>query len=249
MKKRRLSRRNLFGAGAMAFGAAGLVAGPRSAGAEKSGMNVRFGLNLLVYTATFSKDQIDLIPKAAEMGFDGVEIPFNNLDILDPKATRKARESAGMGLTACVVLMPGTSITSTDAEERRVGVERLKRTVDITAEMGGGMVAGPLYAPVRELTGRARTEDEWRWAAEGLRACAEHAGQAGLAMAIEPLNRFETHVINTAADALRLVKEVGHPSLKVQIDTFHANIEEKDTICLHIGKCIQLWNFVAVSLV
>ena len=192
-------------------------------------MKVRFGLNLLVYTATFSKDRIDLIPKVAEMGYDGVEIPFNNLDILDPQATRKARESAGMGLTVCAVMMPGTSITSTDPAERRVGVERLKRMVDIAAEMGGDTVAGPLYAPVRELTGRARTGDEWRWAVEGLRAGAEHAGGAGLTMAIEPLNRFETHVINTAADAARLVEEVDHPSLKVQIDTFHANIEEKDT--------------------
>ncbi|MFW6162466.1 MAG: sugar phosphate isomerase/epimerase family protein, partial [Planctomycetota bacterium] len=70
---------------------------------------------------------------------------------------------------------------------------------------------------------------EWDRAVEGLRAAAEHAGDAGIALTIEPLNRFETYFVNTAADARALVEEVGHPALNVQLDTFHANIEEKDT--------------------
>jgi D-psicose/D-tagatose/L-ribulose 3-epimerase len=101
--------------------------------------------------------------------------------------------------------------------------------IDITAQMGGDTVAGPLYAPVRQLTGRARTADEWKWAVEGLRTGAEHAEKAKIGLAIEPLNRFETYVITTVAEATQLAKEVNHPRLKVQVDTFHANIEEKDT--------------------
>jgi len=184
---------------------------------------------LLVYTATFSKDQVDLIRKVADMGYDGVEIPFNDLDVLDAPATRQAREAAGVGLTACAVLMPGTSITGTDPAERRVGIDRLKRIVDLTAEMGGDAVAGPLYAPVRELTGCARTDDEWQWAVAGLREAAEHAEKADVLLAVEPLNRFETHFLNTVDDAVALIREVAHPNCTVQVDTFHANIEEKDT--------------------
>jgi D-psicose/D-tagatose/L-ribulose 3-epimerase len=200
-----------------------------AAAATRKPLDVRFGLNLLVYTAAFTKDKVDLIPKVADMGYDGVEIPFNDLSVLDVAATARARERARVGLTACAVLMPGTSITSADASERAVGVTRLKRIVDITSEMGGDTVAGPLYAPVRELTGRARTADEWNWAVEGLRTTAEHAEPVSITLAIEPLNRFETHVLNTAADATKLARAVDHPNLKVQIDTFHANIEEKDT--------------------
>ena len=190
---------------------------------------LKYGLNLLVYTATFSTDQLDLVAKVADMGYDGVEIPFNDLSVLDAAATRKACEAAGMGLTSCCVIMPGESISSPDADERKLGVERLRRMVDITAEMGGDMVAGPLYAPVGHMTGLARTEDEWNWCVDGLAAGAQHAAGAGVCLAIEPLNRFETYVLNTAADAVKMVQAVGSESLKVQLDTFHGNIEEKDT--------------------
>ncbi|HPG69924.1 MAG TPA: sugar phosphate isomerase/epimerase family protein [Candidatus Hydrogenedentes bacterium] len=192
-------------------------------------LDVRFGLNLLVYTPTFPKDQVDLIRKVADFGYDGVEIPFTDLDVLDAAATRHAREEAGVGLTACAVLTEDANVSSPDAAERQKGVERLKRVVDLTAEMGGDAVGGPLYAPVRHLTGCACTDDEWKWAAEGLHAAAEHAAPSRIVLAIEPLNRFETYVVNTAADAVRLVQAVDHPNLKVQIDTFHGNIEEKDT--------------------
>jgi len=190
---------------------------------------MKFGLNVLLYTAEFSNDTLDLVGKVAELGFDGIEIPFFDLDALDPVAIRRALEAAGIGATGCAVLFPGTSLISDDPAQRAAGVERLSRCATLAAEMGADGAAGPLYAPVGEIPGRARTHDEWQRAADGLRAAAEVAGDAGVILSIEPLNRFETHFINTAADALALVKAVDHPNLKVQIDTFHANIEEKDT--------------------
>ena len=189
----------------------------------------RFGLNLLLYTAAFTKDKVDLIQKVADFGYDGVEIPFNDLSLLDAKATAQAREKAKVGLTACSVLLPGMNLCSDKADERKAGVEQLKKMVDITAEMGGDTVAGPLYSPVGLLTRKARTEEEWKWCREGLRAAADHAEKAKILLAIEPLNRFETYVFNTAADATKMAKEVGSPCLKIQMDTFHGNIEEKDT--------------------
>ncbi|HUS91629.1 MAG TPA: sugar phosphate isomerase/epimerase family protein [Phycisphaerae bacterium] len=208
-------------------------------------LNVRYGLNLLVYTAAFSPDQLGLIDQVADLGFDGVEVPFTDLSILDAPATRKACEAAGMGLTACCVLLPGTNLCSGDPAERDAGLARVRRMIDLAAEMGGKTVAGPLYAPVGHLTGRARTDDEWAWCAEGLAAAADHAAKADVTLAIEPLNRFETYVLNTAADAARMVDEVGSPHLKVQLDTFHANIEEKDTAAAIRATAGRLGHFHA----
>ncbi len=224
-----MNRRNFLNSVAALAGAAG-VSTTVSAQAETKGpLKVRFGLNLLVYTASFTKDQVDLIKKAAEFGYDGVEILFGDLEMLDAAATRRAREAAGVGVTACAVMTPEANVTSGEASERAAGVARLKRIVDITAEMGGDAIGGPIYAPVRYLPGRARTDDEWKWAAECLRAAAEYAATANIVLAMEPLNRFETYVVNTAADAVKLCQAANHPNLKVQVDTFHSNIEEKDT--------------------
>jgi len=226
-----LTRRGFIGATAAGAAAAGLAGCQPASDEQKGGepLNVRFGLNLLVYTAAFTKDKIDLIPKVADFGFDGVEIPFNDLSLLDASATRQALEKAGLGMTACCVMMPGENPCSPDAEERKRAVARLKRMIDLTGEMGGDAVAGPLYSPCSYLTGKAATEDEWKWCAECLSAAADHAETAKIPMAIEPLNRFETYVINTVDQAMTMVKRVGSKYLTVQVDTFHANIEEKDT--------------------
>ncbi len=225
-----VNRRGFLGAAA-ALGAAGLVGCEGQAPATTPGkpLKVRYGLNLLVYTPTFDRSQLDLVKKVADFGYDGVEIPFNNLSILDAKATRAALEAAGMGMTACCVMTETENITGAEPAVRAAGVARLKRMIDITAEMGGDAVAGPLYAPVRYLPGRARTDDEWAWCVEGLRAAAEHAETAKIDLAIEPLNRFETYVIMTVGAATKMIDAVGHPRLKVQVDTFHGHIEEKDT--------------------
>jgi D-psicose/D-tagatose/L-ribulose 3-epimerase len=235
-----LTRRVFLGATAAGAAAAGLV-GCQPASTESKGgtpLNVRYGLNLLVYTAAFTKDKLDLIPKVADLGYDGVEIPFNDLSLLDAPATKQALETAGMGMTACCVMMPGENPCSPDADERARAVARLKKMVDLTGEMGGDAVAGPLYSPCGYLTGKAPTEEELKWCADGLSQAADHAEKADIPLAIEPLNRFETYVINTVDQALAMVETVGSDYLTIQVDTFHANIEEKDTAAAirRVGK-------------
>jgi D-psicose/D-tagatose/L-ribulose 3-epimerase len=78
------------------------------------------------------------------------------------------------------------------------------------------------------LPGRSRTQDEWKLAVEGLSALGPTLKQYNVTLAVEPLNRFETYFLNTAADAFALCEEVNDPNVGILCDTFHANIEEKD---------------------
>ena len=111
---------------------------------------------------------------------------------------------------------------------RRRTRQHLQEVAKAAAEAGAKIVAGPLYSPVGYLPGRRRTGDEWKWAVEGFQAVGETLAAHDVTFAIEPLNRFETFFLNTAADAAQLAKEIDHPNIGILFDTFHANIEEKN---------------------
>jgi D-psicose/D-tagatose/L-ribulose 3-epimerase len=107
-------------------------------------------------------------------------------------------------------------------------MDHLKLCIDTAAEAGVSTLAGPLYSPVGYLPGRRRTADEWSRAIDGYREIAPVFAAANMVLALEPLNRFETFFLNTAADAAALCDAVDHPAVGILFDTFHANIEEKD---------------------
>jgi D-psicose/D-tagatose/L-ribulose 3-epimerase len=87
---------------------------------------------------------------------------------------------------------------------------------------------GPFCAPVGQLLGRRRTEDEWKRAVEGLESLGDTLEACDVTLTVEPLNRFETYFLNTAADGARLADDVAHPKVGIAFDTFHGNIEEKN---------------------
>jgi D-psicose/D-tagatose/L-ribulose 3-epimerase len=99
--------------------------------------------------------------------------------------------------------------------------------VDINLEIGSGIIAGVIYASWGYLTGKPRTEEEWKWSVESMREVAEYAKSKGeVVLAVEPVNRFETHFLNIAEDAVRYCKEVGTGNMKILLDAFHMIREE-----------------------
>ena len=111
---------------------------------------------------------------------------------------------------------------------RERGLQATNAAVDICAALGAKMICGPLGAPLGYFTGTGPTEEERKHAVESLRAAAEHAATRDVTIVVEYLNRFEMYLINCAADAAALVREVDHPNCRLMYDTFHAHIEEKD---------------------
>ncbi|MFC1715190.1 sugar phosphate isomerase/epimerase family protein [Candidatus Poribacteria bacterium] len=189
---------------------------------------MKYGINFLLWSGDFNKDSLPLIQKAADIGFDGVEIPIFDPDTVDIKATGDALKAAGMECTGCSILGDDRDLISDDPAVRENAKKYMKECIEIVSALGGSLFCGPLYSAVGKLVGRSRTEEEWDLAVSGLKEVAKVAGDSGVTLAIEPLNRFETYFINIAEDAAQLARDVDHPNVKVHLDTFHMNIEEKD---------------------
>jgi D-psicose/D-tagatose/L-ribulose 3-epimerase len=188
---------------------------------------MKFGVNTFIWSGTFDSSNFGLLPTIKEAGFDGVEIPLLRPQELQSASIRKAIEANGLESNCCTVLVGGLSLISESSDTRRKTQQHLKEIAKAAAEAGAKIVAGPLYCPVGYLPGRRRTDDEWNWAIEGFQAVGETLAGHGVTFAIEPLNRFETYFLNTAADAARLAEEISHPNIGILFDTFHANVEEK----------------------
>ncbi|MCL6508797.1 MAG: sugar phosphate isomerase/epimerase [Bryobacteraceae bacterium] len=202
---------------------------------------MKFGVNTLLWTAGFGRADLDLLPRLKEQGFDGVEIATFRFDGFPAREIRRALERCGLACTFCSALTGELSLVSEDPELRRRALTFLRQGVETAAELGAGIMVGPYCAPVGQLRGRRRTQEEWQRAVEGLRALAEALETYQVTLAVEPLNRFETYFLNTAADAATLCEEVGHPRVGVLFDTFHANIEEKDiaAACGSLGRHLR----------
>ena len=120
------------------------------------------------------------------------------------------------------------SLISEDPYIRRKALTFLREGIELAGKIGARIFTGPFYAPVGYLAGRRRTTEEWKLAVEGLQSLGDTLSICDVTLAIEPLNRFETYFLNTAADAVALCDEVNHPRIGILLDTFHGNIEEKD---------------------
>ena len=189
---------------------------------------MKFGVNTFIWTASFDRSHLPLLPQLKAGGFDGVEVPLFRPSEFATADIAKGLAENGLECTICSVLTGGLSMISEDATIRRQTRVHMEECVKTAAEVGAKIMAGPLYSPVGYLPGRRRTADEWKWAVDCYQSLGPVLEQYGVTIAIEPLNRFETYFLNTAQDVAALCDQIGHPNVGVLFDTFHANIEEKD---------------------
>jgi len=188
---------------------------------------MKFGVNVFIWTESFEKANLPLLPRIKEAGFDGVELPLFTPANFATADIAKGLAQYDLECTICSVL-PGLSMISDDSAVRKQTRIHMEEVVKTAAEVGAKIVAGPLYSPVGYLPGRRRTADEWKWAVECYQSLGPVLTQYGVTIAVEPLNRFETFFLNIADDAVRFCDEIGHPNVGILFDTFHANIEEKN---------------------
>ena len=189
---------------------------------------MKFGVNTFIWTASFDRSNFGLLAGIKAAGFDGVEVPLFHPAQFAAADIRRGLADNGLECTTCAILTGGMNMISADAAVRERTRVHLQDCAKAAAEVGAKIIAGPLYAPVGLMTGSRRTSEEWRRAVDCYQAIGPTLSEYGVTIAIEPLNRFETYFLNTAADAVALCDAIGHPNVGILFDTFHANIEEKD---------------------
>jgi D-psicose/D-tagatose/L-ribulose 3-epimerase len=202
---------------------------------------MKYAVNALIWTTEFDERSFSLLPSIRAHGFDGFEVPVFEPAEVDAPGIRHALAASDLECRVCAILPAGLNTISDDAGIRRKTRQHLADCAKVTADLGSNLMAGPVYAPVGYLPGRRRTADEWKWAVECFQSLTPVLEQNSVDLGLEPLNRFETYFLNTAADAARLCDEINHSRVGVLLDTFHTNIEEKDVAAAFraVGKRLK----------
>lgn len=179
-----------------------------------------------VPVALFAGSFPERLAKAAQWGYEGVELMVREPAELDAGAIGRAVREAGLQVaaigTGAQFLVDGLTLVSADAGTEQKAFERFCALADFAAAVGAPLVT---IGSFRGRLGQAGEGARQRMLAR-LRDCAEYAGRLGLRVALEPLNRYEADFVHTAEQGMTLIQEVDHPAFGLLLDTFHMNIEE-----------------------
>lgn len=190
-----------------------------------------FGINTFLFTSPFTTESLHLLEKFKAWGFDSVEIGLEDASHVDPKALTKALNDNGLICgSICAAVGPDRDLRGSEADQKN-GSDYMKGVMDVMAEVNCPIMMGPVYSAVgrAEITPPDEYKKQFDTVTKNLRALAEYAAERNIKIAVEPLNRYETDFINTCEQALKLINSVNHPSLRMMLDTYHMNIEEKDS--------------------
>lgn len=189
---------------------------------------LQYAVHAYAWTPSWSNANLDLIDRAKSIGFDMIEIPLMELDKLDSAAIRRRAESAGLGVCTSTACSEANDPTAEEPAARTRAVEYLKACIRATSEMGAKVFTGVTYSAIGRRLDRMPEKFYWERAADALRHAAHFAAGFGVVVGVEPINRYETFLVNTCEQALQLIKMVGEPNLRVHLDAYHMNIEETE---------------------
>lgn len=187
---------------------------------------MKFCVNSLLFSGTFTEDDLGLVDKAKDLGFNMLECTPVDPNAFPAAKLRQRAADLGMGLNANFALPHDANTIDPDPAVRKRGVDLSKKVIDLCLEAGVEVYCGANYAAWGYLPGRRRSNDEWGWGVDCYREIGEYAAGTPLIIAVETLNRFESHFLNTVADASRFIDQVDLPNCKVHLDTFHMLREE-----------------------
>lgn len=192
-------------------------------------MNIQFGISTWVWTSPFTTESTTLFPKIKKMGYDVVEIPVEDPEVIDAQHVKQALDEHQLEAVVCGAFGPGRDLTHEDSAVHQQCFDYLDDLISFCVAWDAGFIAGPMYSAVGKarMVSPDQKKREWELAVKNIRKVCKKASDNGLELAIEPLNRFESDLINTTAQAKQLIEDINHPAAKIMVDGFHMSIEER----------------------
>jgi len=191
---------------------------------------MRFGINSFLFVSPFITESVKLFPQFKKWGFDSVEIPIEDPSHIDPKKVKAALDKNKLVCgTICACMGPGRDFRGSAADQN-TATAYIKALIDQAVVLGCKAIIGPIYSVVGLIGSHddATKKKHFDLVVKNLKPLAKYAEKKGVMLCIEPLNRFETDFLNTCDQGLKLIKAIGSKAVKLHLDTFHMNIEEKN---------------------
>jgi D-psicose/D-tagatose/L-ribulose 3-epimerase len=199
---------------------------------------MKFGANTWIWVSPLTTAEVErLVPLVAEMGFGWIEFPIEEPNGFDYARAGELAAAQGLGVSVAAAMAPDRDLIHPDASIRANGVAFIEHCINAAQTMRATNLIGPIYAAVGrtwQATAAERARDV-DLLAQQLTRLADYAGERGVTLCIEPLNRFETSFLNLAEQAIEVIDRVNHPACQLMLDTFHMNVEEKS-----LGDAIRL---------
>lgn len=189
---------------------------------------MKLGMHASAWCDQWNNDALHAIDEVKKLGLDFIEIPLTKLDQIETGITFRKLQEAGLEVvTSALITNPAHDITSDDAAIRDAGIEYLKQCVRYTKEMGGTFFTGVIYGLHMKMNPDRPSDGLLRTTAAVLKEVARYAAGMGITIGIEPINRYETFLINTCGQALSFMRLIDEPNMRIHLDTYHMNVEEK----------------------
>lgn len=191
---------------------------------------MRFGINTFLFTSPFTNESVQLFPMFKKWGFQSVEIAIEDPAHIDPAVVKAGLDKNKLACgSVCACLGPDRDLRGTQ-EQQKTGMDYMMKMIDQMVVLDCPSLIGPVYSSVGRADAVPPQEykQQWKTVVKNLRTLCDYAESKGRQICMEPLNRFETDFINTCDQAIQMISDVGSPALKLHLDTFHMNIEEKN---------------------
>ncbi|MER9253025.1 sugar phosphate isomerase/epimerase [Mesorhizobium sp. M0598] len=188
----------------------------------------RIGIHSFVWSASSAQGDLErTLANTREAGFDLIEFSYLDPANVDIDGLAKRIADLGLGVAISIGLPADGDISSADKTIAAHGVEILERTIALTRDLSGQKVAG-ILSTSHGLQSEAPTRDQWNRSAGTLAEVADTAKSAGVTLNLEIVNRFESNLLNTAAQGMAFIADSGSDNIFLHLDSFHMNIEEAD---------------------